>query len=129
MAARKTTQRARVVKGAIRGALVGAVPGPIRGAVEGARRAARTPARTPKRRRNPALPLDLPIGDTSVGAVLMSRRVLAVAYEHVQSTTHAAYNHDFARNGVELYALEDGSLLIRHPRLRLWADFTVKDSE
>lgn len=92
------------------------------------RPAATRPARRPARR-NPAGGVELRIGSGRVVGQLMSRRVLAIAYEHAQSATHAAYNHDFERNGVELYALADGSLLIRHPRLKLWGDFTVKDSE
>jgi hypothetical protein len=60
---------------------------------------------------------------------LVGRDVLAVEYKHAQSARGTPYRHDFESAGVELWALADGSLLIRHPKHRLWDDFTVEDGE
>ncbi len=60
---------------------------------------------------------------------LVGRDVLAIEYRHSESKQRTPYRHDFQENGVELWALADGSLLIRHPRFRLWEDFTVGDDE
>lgn len=59
----------------------------------------------------------------------MSRNVLAVEYRHEQSAKRTPFRHDFEIDGIELWALRDGSLLIRHPSRRLWDDFTVEDGE
>jgi hypothetical protein len=60
---------------------------------------------------------------------VMSRRVLALEYVHAQTNKHRRYRHDFEAKGVELIALEDGSLSIRHPKHKLHAQFTVKADE
>lgn len=62
---------------------------------------------------------------TRAGAHLISRDVEAVAYVHVDDGK--AYRHDFEHAGVELWANQDGSLTIRHPRYRLWEDVVVVD--
>ena len=58
---------------------------------------------------------------------LVGRSVLAIEYRHDASSSRKPYRHDFQESGVEMWALADGSLLIRHPRFRLWDDFTVGD--
>lgn len=55
----------------------------------------------------------------------MSRNVLAVEYRHEHSAQRTPFRHDFDMDGIEMYALADGSILIRHPSRRLWDDFVV----
>lgn len=55
--------------------------------------------------------------------------VFAIEYKNTGSAQRSAYRHDFDSRGIELWALVDGSLLIRHKSHRLWDDFTVSDSE
>lgn len=57
----------------------------------------------------------------------MSRDVVSLAYVNVATNYQGAYEHDFSGTGVELWALSNGGLLIRHPRVRLWSDFIVSD--
>lgn len=59
----------------------------------------------------------------------MSGDVQAIEYKHAQSRTRAAYRHDFNSGGVELWALDNGALLIRKPGVPLWDTFTVSDKE
>lgn len=88
----------------------------------------RKAARRRAPRANP--PRGVPVREfTNTRGHLVSRRVRQVAYDHAQSATAASYRHDFESDGVELWALRDGSLLIRHPKHRLWADFIVGDDE
>jgi hypothetical protein len=76
-------------------------------------------------RRNAPLAVD--VAQLRKGGALMSRRVLSVEYFHLESAGRLPYRHDFDHDGVELYALPDGSILLRHPRLRLWEDRLVGD--
>lgn len=69
-----------------------------------------------KSRKNPA------------GAVLMSKNVISVRYRHAQSAQRVPYEHGFG-SGVEMWALRDGSLLLRSPGHALHGQFTVRDSE
>lgn len=61
--------------------------------------------------------------------LLVSRRVIAVDYYNVGSARRIPYRHEFESTGVEMWALDNGALLIRHPRARLHDDFLVRDSE
>lgn len=83
-------------------------------------------ARPSSMRRNPPSAWS---GHSSVrGGELMSRGVLRVEYEHVDDRPGVARRHDF-EPGVFMYALKDGSVLIRHrnyPRTRVWADLPDK---
>ena len=74
--------------------------------------------RSAKRRRNPP-----------ASAELMSSRVLALEYRHVGSAQRRPYRHAF-RPDVALYALPDGSLLLRGARgQKLSGSFLVADGE
>ena len=53
------------------------------------------------------------------GARALSGEVLSLAYVHVDDGK--AYEHDFGP-GVELWALKDGSILLRGRGKRLWED-------
>lgn len=53
------------------------------------------------------------------GARLLSAAVLALSYIHEED--HTAYKHDFGP-GVELWALPDGSMMLRHLEKPLWDD-------
>lgn len=80
------------------------------------------------RRRNP--PRGVPVRQFSGRqGHLVGSSVLAIEYEHAQSHQDAPYRHDFDSEGVEMWALADGSILLRHPRHRLWDDYVVSDSE
>lgn len=59
----------------------------------------------------------------------MSRRVLSIEYVHEHSAQRTPFRHDFDSEGVELWANKDGSITIRHPKLRLWDDYIVEDGE
>jgi hypothetical protein len=59
----------------------------------------------------------------------IAAHVLAIEYEHADSARDKPYRHDFTASGIEMVGLPDGSLLIRHPRFRLWDDLTVEDDE
>ena len=90
----------------------------------------RRKARKHARRRNPPNPRAVPV--KSFGGTnghLVSREVQAVEYLNVGSAQAKPYRHDFDSDGVEMWALKDGSILLRHPRHRLWGDFIVGDSE
>lgn len=78
------------------------------------------------KRRNPPLPVRTFTGKSGH---LVSEHVLAIDYRHAASVQRTPYRHDFGGN-VELWALRDGSLLLRggHGQ-RLWEDFFVRDSE
>jgi hypothetical protein len=79
------------------------------------------------RRRNPPLPVRQ--FGTRRGH-LVSRQVLALDYYNVGSAQRAPYRHEFDTRGVEMWALADGSLLIRGAGgRRLWDDFYVRDRE
>lgn len=54
------------------------------------------------------------------GAELVSGRVYALEYEH--SDDGHDYRHDFGP-GVEMWALPDGTVLLRHPEKDLWGDY------
>jgi hypothetical protein len=57
------------------------------------------------------------------GRKLMSRRVLEVEYEHIEDADGVVRFHPF-KTGVEMYALPDGSVLLKHRDGRpLWEDF------
>lgn len=60
---------------------------------------------------------------------LVSGDVDAVSYVNIGSRSLQPYRHIFRGTDTELWALADGSLLIRNPSSRLWEDFTVEDSE
>lgn len=62
------------------------------------------------------------------GGVLMSRNVLELAYYHALSKQRAPYKHDFG-SGVHMWALPDGTILLKHPSRRLWEDRVVSDQE
>lgn len=53
-------------------------------------------------------------------AELMSERVYALEYQHEEDGEN--YRHDFGP-GVEMWALDDGTVLLRHPRKLLWGEF------
>lgn len=78
------------------------------------------------KRRNPPLPVRTFTGKSGH---LVSEHVLAIDYQHAASAQRKPYRHDFG-GGVELWALRDGSLLLRggHGQ-RLWEDFYVRDGE
>ena len=78
------------------------------------------------KRRNPPLPVRTFTGKSGH---LVSEHVLALEYRHASSAQRTPYRHDFGGN-VELWALRDGSLLLRggHGQ-RLWEDFYVSDDE
>lgn len=61
-------------------------------------------------------------------ATLVAVGLDSLAYRHAQSRTRALYTHDFDGDE-QLWAMPDGSLVIRHPRRRLWDDFLVSDAE
>ena len=78
------------------------------------------------RRRNPPLPVRT-FG--SRRGHLVSRNVLFLDYYNVGSAQRSPYRHEF-QPGVELWALADGSLLLRGAHgQRIWEDFYVRDSE
>jgi hypothetical protein len=54
--------------------------------------------------------------------IVVSRRVRAIEYDHVEDEAGVSRRHDFAR-GVEMRVRADGTILLRHPRKRLWDDF------
>jgi hypothetical protein len=60
---------------------------------------------------------------------LVSGDVDAITYVHISSASLRPYRQSFAGTGTELWALSDGSLLVRNPRARLWEDMLVEDSE
>lgn len=78
------------------------------------------------RRRNPPLPA------REFGRQrghLVSTHVLSVDYHNAGSAQRSAYTHEF-RPTVEMWALADGSLLLRGPGgRRVWDDFYVRDAE
>lgn len=78
------------------------------------------------KRRNPPLPVRQ---FTSTRGHLVSRHVVAVQYHNVGSAQRTPYEHPFD-SAAEMWALADGSLLIRGARgQRLWDDFFVSDGE
>lgn len=78
------------------------------------------------KRRNPPLPVRTFTGKSGH---LVSEHVLAIDYRHAASAQATPYRHEFG-GGVELWALRDGSLLLRGgDGQRLWEDFYVRDSE
>lgn len=78
------------------------------------------------KRKNPPLPVRQ-FG--SARGHLVSRQVLAVRYRNVGSVQRTPYEHRFD-SAAEMWALADGSLLIRGARgQRLWDDFFVRDGE
>jgi len=96
------------------------------------RRRARSRARW--RRRNPVIDIhDRPdvrrVKFPALVGHMVSRQVLELAYFNIGSVGRTPYVHEFESKGVELWALADGSLLLRHPQHRLWEDFVVPDGE
>lgn len=62
------------------------------------------------------------------GAELMSTAVEQLSYEHVQEVDVVRV-HKFVSRAVELWALPDGSLLLRHRNGRqLWDEFEVVEA-
>ncbi len=59
----------------------------------------------------------------------ISQNVLAVEYAHEHSARRTPFRHDFEIDGIELWVLADGSILIRHPSVRLWDDFIVNSGD
>lgn len=59
----------------------------------------------------------------------VSAEVLGVQYYNMGSVQGTPYTHEFRRNGVELWALSDGSILLRHPSETLWNLYDVRDDE
>lgn len=57
----------------------------------------------------------------------MSHDVVSLAYVNAYTNYQGVYEHDFSGTGVELWALSNGGLLIRHPSVRLWNDYVVRD--
>lgn len=68
-----------------------------------------------KRKRNPGL---LVLGNPPAGAQLMSEHVEKLWYHHA---TEGPRVHEFG-TGVRMYALEDGSVLLKHPSKPVWGD-------
>lgn len=87
-----------------------------------------TPIQAPRRRRNSPRGVPVKAFDRRSGH-LVSRRVLELAYYNVGSAGRDPYVHEFESDGVELWALVDGSILLRHLKHRLWEDFVVSDGE
>lgn len=58
---------------------------------------------------------------------LMSVDVASLAYVNMHTKYQGLYVHDFESTGVELWALSNGGLLIRHPKYRLWNDYVVSE--
>lgn len=60
---------------------------------------------------------------------LVSRCVLSIAYRHAESSGRTPYRHDFDSDDVQMWALADGSVLLRggHGQ-RLWDDYRVGDN-
>jgi hypothetical protein len=58
---------------------------------------------------------------------LVSGDVDAISYVHIDSATLTPYRHVFRGTGTELWALADGSLLVRNPNARLWEDLVAED--
>lgn len=56
---------------------------------------------------------------------LVSRDVESIAYQHVEEPGELPRKHDFEQAGVEMWAMNDGSILIRHPKYRLWDDYPI----
>jgi len=75
-------------------------------------------ATTLKRRDNPALQI---IGNPR-GSRRFSKRVRRLEYLHEHGHPGEIMVHDFGP-GVEMFALEDGSIRLSHPRKRLWDTF------
>lgn len=65
------------------------------------------------------------LSNPPAGAQLMSRRVLQLEYRHVADPDgpDVVRYHPFGK-GVEMWALPDGSVLLKHrdPKKRVWAD-------
>lgn len=73
----------------------------------------RKPRRTARRRRNPP----------RERGERFSRNVRRIEYVHDQDDDPDAIRvHDFGE-GVEMFALSDGSVLLTHPSRPLWDDF------
>jgi hypothetical protein len=85
-------------------------------------------ARVKRRRRNPAAPALKHAQLHGMRGTLLGIGLEEITYKHAQSVSSAVYTHDFDGDE-QLWAMADGSLVIRHPRRRLWADFIVRDSE
>jgi hypothetical protein len=76
-------------------------------------------------RRNP--PIAVAVAQLRRDGVLIGSDVIDLTYYHASSAQQKPYRHQFDKNGAAIWGLPDGSLLIRHPRLRLWEDRVVGD--
>ena len=72
------------------------------------------------RRKAPGKPRQNP------AAAVLSRRAIALSYYHAQSAQDRPYEHRFGP-GVLILSNPDGSITLKHPSKRLWADFVVGD--
>lgn len=88
----------------------------------------RRPRTTSARKNNPPRTVEVRQFGGKKGH-LVGCDVFALEYANAGSRSHAAYRHDFDSKGIELWALADGSLMMRHPDYRLWDDFNVSDTE
>lgn len=72
----------------------------------------------PTFRRNP----DLVIFEGNPPGALIGEHVYSVSYRHAQNS--APHFHDFETPGVEMWGMDDGTVVLRHPDGRpLWHDF------
>lgn len=55
------------------------------------------------------------------GARALSGEVQRILYVHVEDGKR--YEHEFGP-GVEMWALKDGSIIVRHPEKRIWEDMS-----
>lgn len=83
------------------------------------------PQRRARTRSNPPQPVSVTRHFARGAGHLVSRDVESIAYQHVEEPGELPRKHDFEHSGVELWALHDGSILIRHPKYRLWDDYPV----
>lgn len=78
-----------------------------------------------KYKKNPALAIvSNPVSAGTIKGrkkgIIMSDRVIELRYIHIEDGK--AYKHEFGL-GVEMIALDNGSIMLYHPRKKLWGDY------